>query len=427
MATAPSRSRGPSRRPAPTASASRRSTRRSRCARAGIRAPIRVLYPIPPALVADAAAARASPSRPATWLGARRTLLATPCGIGAARPTRRSRSSWRSRPAWAAAASRPADVVDAGRRRSRPARRARLAGLWTHLQAPEDADRTGAQLERFDAVGARRCARPASAAPPRHVAASGGLLTGVAGLDGVRPGLAIYGLVPDELARRRRSDPSVVARASARSCRSTPSRSASRTCRPGDGVSYGPTFTHRAAEPDRDPAAGLWRRLRRARYSNRAAALVRGRRVPLVGNVAMDAVMADVTDVPGRAGHDRRRIRAPGGPGRRADHRRGPGATAHHEHLGGRDLDGSRDCPGCTMRPPRRSACGRSRSGEGSWPASNSGTATSATSRSMRSSTPRTCRSGCRRASAGRSSAPAVTRSSSRPCARRRSRSASRS
>jgi alanine racemase len=33
--------------------------------------------------------------------------------------------------------------------------------------------------------------------------------------------------------------------------------------------------------------------------SNRAAAIVRGIRVPLVGNVAMDAIMADVTDVPG--------------------------------------------------------------------------------------------------------------------------------
>jgi alanine racemase len=33
--------------------------------------------------------------------------------------------------------------------------------------------------------------------------------------------------------------------------------------------------------------------------SNRADAIVRGRRVPLVGNVAMDAVMADVTDLPG--------------------------------------------------------------------------------------------------------------------------------
>src|SRR3990172_2425533 len=33
--------------------------------------------------------------------------------------------------------------------------------------------------------------------------------------------------------------------------------------------------------------------------SNRATAIVRGQRVPLVGNVAMDAVMADVTDVQG--------------------------------------------------------------------------------------------------------------------------------
>jgi alanine racemase len=33
--------------------------------------------------------------------------------------------------------------------------------------------------------------------------------------------------------------------------------------------------------------------------SNRAEALVRGRRVPIVGNVAMDAILADVTGVPG--------------------------------------------------------------------------------------------------------------------------------
>ena len=50
-----------SRRPAPTASASPRSTRRSSCARGGIAAPILVLYPVPPALVADGA--RGSGSR----------------------------------------------------------------------------------------------------------------------------------------------------------------------------------------------------------------------------------------------------------------------------------------------------------------------------------------------------------------------------
>ena len=35
--------------------------------------------------------------------------------------------------------------------------------------------------------------------------------------------------------------------------------------------------------------------------ANRAEALVRGVRVPVVGNVAMDAIMLDVTDVPGAA------------------------------------------------------------------------------------------------------------------------------
>ena len=66
----------------------------------------------------------------------------------------------------------------------------------------------------------------------------------------------------------------------------------------GWGISYGPTF--RTTRPSRIATLPLgygdgWSRA----LSNRASAIVRGRRVPLVGNVAMDAVMADVTDVPG--------------------------------------------------------------------------------------------------------------------------------
>ena len=67
------------------------------------------------------------------------------------------------------------------------------------------------------------------------------------------------------------------------------------------GISYGPTF--RTTRPSRIATLPVgygdgWSRA----LSNRASALVRGRRVPLVGNVAMDAVMADVTDVPGPPG-----------------------------------------------------------------------------------------------------------------------------
>ena len=66
----------------------------------------------------------------------------------------------------------------------------------------------------------------------------------------------------------------------------------------GSGISYGPTF--RTARPSCIATLPLgygdgWSRA----LSNRAEALVRGMRVPLVGNVAMDAVMADVTEVPG--------------------------------------------------------------------------------------------------------------------------------
>jgi alanine racemase len=66
----------------------------------------------------------------------------------------------------------------------------------------------------------------------------------------------------------------------------------------GHGVSYGPTFT--TTRPSRIATLPLGYGDGYARvFGNRAKALVRGRRVPLVGNVTMDAVMADVTDVPG--------------------------------------------------------------------------------------------------------------------------------
>src|SRR6476646_12019684 len=110
------------------------------------------------------------------------------------------------------------------------------------------------------------------------------------------PGLAIYGLVPDELETSALS-----ARAAGRlrpvlSLHARPVRVADLPA--GHGISYGPTF--RTARPSRIATLPVgygdgWSR----QLSNRATAIVRGRRVPLVGNVAMDAVMADVTDVPG--------------------------------------------------------------------------------------------------------------------------------
>ncbi len=171
-----------------------------------------------------------------------------------------------------------------------------LTGLWTHFQAVEDAAITATQTRRFEAA-VRALASAGVDLPARHAAASAGLLTGdVLAYDGVRPGLAIYGLVPDELdATAADSGPAARLRP-VMSLFARPVRVADLPA--GWGISYGPTF--RTARPSRIATLPVgygdgWSR----RLSNRANAIVRGVRVPLVGNVAMDAVMADVTDVPG--------------------------------------------------------------------------------------------------------------------------------
>ena len=257
---------------------------------AGIRAPILVLYPVPPAWLGEAvrlgiaitggdsagvaelvhAAAELDPARPVAL------ELEVETGLGRG-------------------GLAGADLVAAARLASASAG-LRLAGLWTHFQAVEDPDLTSAQVAMFEA--AVRTIRAAGIElPPRHAAASAGLLThDLVAYDGVRPGLALYGLVPDELAPPGVAVPAAAGLRPVMSLVARPVRVAELPT--GWGISYGPTF--RTERPSRIATLPLgygdgWSR----QLSNRASAIVRGRLVPLVGNVAMDAVMADVTDVPG--------------------------------------------------------------------------------------------------------------------------------
>ena len=173
---------------------------------------------------------------------------------------------------------------------------ARLAGLWSHLQAAGDPVISGEQGRRFgvaagllDAVGA--------AVPSRHLAASGGIFTsGVGGCDVVRVGLAQYGLVPDGL-----EVPADFRAAAARlrpvmSLRARPVRVA--WLEAGTGISYGPSFRTSGRSLIATLPVGYADGYSRA-FSNRARVLVRGTSVRQVGTVAMDAIMVDVTDVPG--------------------------------------------------------------------------------------------------------------------------------
>ena len=178
----------------------------------------------------------------------------------------------------------------------------RLGGVWTHLAAADDrANATGQDARFAAALGLVEAAGTGIAPGPdgvrRHIAGSGGVLgADVARWDSVRTGIAIYGLVPDVLV-----PPPVTAEAasSLRPVMSLRARPVRVLVLPeGHGVSYGPTFT--TTRPTRIATlpvgyADGWRRV----LSDRAEALVRGVRVPIVGRVAMDAVMVDVTDVPG--------------------------------------------------------------------------------------------------------------------------------
>ena len=262
----------------------------------GIRGPIRVLYPIPPSFAAEAARRRISVAAGDPAALRRVLATATEAGVGA-RGRVRLGIELEVETGLGRGGAAPEDVA-AMARLIRASTSARLVGLWTHLQASEDAAITARQLARFEAAGAAmRAAR--IPVPPRHVASSGGLLTDVAALDGVRPGLSVYGIVPDELAGRPRTATAAVAAATFRpvmSIRARPVRVAELPA--GHGVSYGPTFT--TSRPSRIATLplGYGDGYSRAN-SNRASALVRGVRAPLVGNVAMDALMVDVTDVPG--------------------------------------------------------------------------------------------------------------------------------
>lgn len=255
----------------------------------GVAGPLLVLYPIPAALAAEAAESGVAVTVGDNTLLAE--LVAATCDLGSAPlevelevETGLGRGGLSGQPLLDAART---IVTAAG---------LRLTGLWTHMQAVEDRPLTELQLARFETASADLTAAGVTL-PPRHVAASAALLAGgLASYSGIRPGLGIYGLVPDELAaidipaaNRTALQPVMALYARPVRVEELPE---------GWGISYGPTF--RTTRPSRIATLPLgygdgWSR----RLSNRAEALVRGVRVPLVGNVAMDAVMADVTDVPG--------------------------------------------------------------------------------------------------------------------------------
>jgi alanine racemase len=189
----------------------------------------------------------------------------------------------------------------------------RLEGVMTHLFAADEADGevTHSQLTRLDeALG--RISSAGLFAEWLNVGNSAALLTGQArtvselaarhGMKAMlRPGLALYGVVPEYDPRFAPPEPPSLAvarsalqpvltwKASVVGVRAIPA---------GATIGYNGTFV--ASEPMRVALVsvgygdGLDRML-----GNRFSLLVAGERAPLVGRISMDQAVVDVTEIPG--------------------------------------------------------------------------------------------------------------------------------
>lgn len=167
--------------------------------------------------------------------------------------------------------------------------RLKIHGIFTHLSvADSDPDFTHLQIDRFKiAIGTLK---KFNIQATRHVANSSAILSFPnAFFDMVRPGIAIYGVYPnDRLGSSLGLKPALSVKTRIVHIKELP---------PGWSISYGRTFiTTRNTRIATLPVGyghGYNRKL-----SNRGEVLIRGKRCPIIGTVCMDQTMCDITHVP---------------------------------------------------------------------------------------------------------------------------------
>ena len=171
----------------------------------------------------------------------------------------------------------------------------RLVGIWSHLASAEDPV-VSAEQERVLLVAAAALSKAGIPSPTMHMAASGGLFAGTSRHQGmVRAGLCLYGELAQDLPVSAAAAPAAALLRPAMTLKARALRILD--VAPGTAVGYGGRW--RAERPSRIATLPVgygdgWIR----GYQPGASALVEGRRVPLAGTVAMDALAVDVTDVP---------------------------------------------------------------------------------------------------------------------------------
>jgi alanine racemase len=260
---------------------------------AGLHGPILVVYPIDPAAVDEAMAAGLEVS------------------VGGADGARRLIQAWVDSLARASGQTLRLHIeVDSGMGRGGvqpadlPAVVAaidaaggiEIAGIWSHLADGTDAARSAAQVQAYERA-LTSIAATGRALPARHMAATEGVFVGTGpAYEMVRIGLGFYGELGVDVA----PTPALAALAAElRPAMTVAARPARLEWMPtGSPIGYGGEWV--AERPSLIATLPIgyadgWTR----RYWPGASALVRGRRVPLIGRVSMDSVCVDATDAAG--------------------------------------------------------------------------------------------------------------------------------
>jgi len=183
----------------------------------------------------------------------------------------------------------------------------RLEGVMSHFSQSDETDKTFANLQfaRFSEVLSGLAARGINV-KLRHTCNSGGFLDlPHAHLDMVRIGILMFGVFPSSVCRRIPGIEPVM---------SVKARIAAiQKLQPGEVVGYGMRYTAKTERRIAILPIGYGDGFPRVR--NEGAALIHGQRAPLIGGIAMDALMVDITDIPeaqmwdeavimGRQGHE---------------------------------------------------------------------------------------------------------------------------
>jgi len=167
----------------------------------------------------------------------------------------------------------------------------RLEGVMTHFAQSDEVDKTFANLQiaRFDEV-LGHLEQAGVSVELKHLCNSGGFLDlPHAHRDLIRAGILMHGVFPSTVCRKIPGIEPVM---------SVKARVAAiQKVKAGETVGYGMRY---AASAERRIAVlpiGYGDGFPRVR--NEGAVLIHGRRAPLVGGVAMDAITVDITDIPG--------------------------------------------------------------------------------------------------------------------------------